>query len=121
MTMWARLDDENLVARYKSGFYAAEAEPTGFAELLSKLQAVPFASCVWAVTTHNVLRFTTAPSYAVEEKHATIWVGRTQDGFEISYAKPAATKTSDSITCSKGMLVATVTQYIEERLLTGTK
>ena len=117
--MWARLDDDNLVDRYRSGFFESEAEPTGVAELLSKLHGCAFASRVWAVTTHNVLRFTTAPSYAVEEKHATVWVSRVGRDFEISYAQPAATETTEPMTCTEDALVPTVIRYIEERLPDG--
>ena len=115
--MWTRLDDQELLAKYRSGFSPGRPAPQAIVELLSALARESFAPKVWAVTTHNVLRLTTAPSYTVEEEHPAVWVGARNDSFVVSFAKPGASQTSDDTPCGQDALLITVARFINDRLL----
>ena len=115
--MWVRLDDTELIVRYRSEFLAKE--PDGMVELLTALARGPLADRVWAVTTLNALRLTTAPSYLEEEEHPTVWVGKNGEEFEVSGAAPGARHMSRLVRCDIRTLTKTVEDFMENWLFSN--
>lgn len=114
--MWKKLDNRDLISTYRRGFFDSPA-PEAVVQLLDALSGESFAERVWAATTHNKLRLTTAPSYKDETSHGAIWIFPVREGISLSYVGPGSRVTSESLTCSDADAVELVRQFVQDFLL----
>ena len=116
--MWVRLDDERLVEIYRGEFLPERPAPPALVTLLGELQNEPWSDAVWAVTSLNKLRLTTAPSWEQAERFAFITVGSSDgaDGFAASFFAAGARTPMVERGCSQGELSAVVASMVERHL-----
>jgi hypothetical protein len=112
--MWKRLTDSDLISTYRAGFF--DSPPEAIVELLDALSGEPFAGRVWAVTTHNNLRLTTAPSYKDETRHGAIWILTVKEGISVSYFRPSSLVASESMKCSETDALEVIRRFVHDFL-----
>ncbi len=113
--MWRRLDDRDLISTYRGGFFDSLA-PEVIVGLLDALSGEPFAERVWAATSLNKRRLTTAPSWVAQMRHGAVWIISVENGVSVSYARPGSLVTSESLTCSDADALEVVRRFVHDFL-----
>ena len=118
--MWRRLDDPDLLERYR-GEHHAYATPAVIAAALADLAGRDWASRTWVVTSLGKMRFTTASSYRDVDAHGAVFIGQTGErDFVVFYVKAGAREGEVSASCTDANLSEVVAKMVDEHLLAGT-
>jgi len=112
--MWRRLDDDKLLDAYR---HEVPSQPL-LAQLLDRLRQEPWAGKVSAVVSLGHLRFTTAPSHDVEDRHGCVGLGFRDGKIGVSLHPAGVNMATDSARCTPDKAPTIVGNWMQ-RLLDG--